>query len=94
MLHPSNADFFQKNFLDIFIFFYIIFNIFQLLKTFFTIQSFFITIFTRALDLHLSLVLNKSIFSEAQSDLEEKNTIRLCAYLSIPHACPHFTVSR
>ena len=39
-----------------FIFFYIFFNIFQLLKTFFTIQSFFITIFTQALDLHLSLV--------------------------------------
>ena len=49
-------QFFQKLFLDIFIFFYIFFNIFKIFKTFFTIQSFINTIFTRAQDLHLSLV--------------------------------------
>ena len=64
------SDFFQKNFLDILIFFYIFFNIFQLLKTFFTIQSFFNTIFTRALDLYLSLVKYKLELRFAIADVQ------------------------
>ena len=54
------SDPFKKNIFLIFIIFFslhfIFFNIFQLLKKNFTIQSFFTTIFTRAQDLHLSLV--------------------------------------
>ena len=61
------SDYFFSIFFDFFRFFpissknffrhfYFLFNIFQLMKTCFTIQSFFNAIFTRALDLHLSLV--------------------------------------
>ena len=51
--------FFQKKISDIFNFFLHFFQHFSTFSTFFTIQSFFTTIFTRALDLHLSLVLLK-----------------------------------
>ena len=58
--------FFQKKFLDIFNFFFTFFstffNFFLLFNFFFTIQSYFNTIFTRALDLHLSLVYFKRTF--------------------------------
>ena len=58
------SDFFKKKFQHFSNFFHNFFNIFKVLKnllnivnlTFFTIQSFFTTIFTRAQDLHLSLV--------------------------------------